>query len=470
MSTLYRSRLLAVASIACAVGARAEQVVVLKDGVAALSVTSPGPQDLSSGAAINLNLPSATMNAQATASLGHNQADRSFWHKDAAQVDARVQGPLGSSVSASGEQQLSFDYKAPTGATGPSAKDHIVRSESQTGNVSLTIPVEGVQLVAGGQHASTLSQDISGPQAANPLVGTQDHAVFGRVSWQPLPALNIEGGATVRTSKLTWRGAREHASSYRSADPHLSVNLKPWRDANLSAKLEHVVAPYDTAAFASYSADQTANAPTLQPDHSWQLQSRFEQSYGAARLSASYTASRQGSTTEFAQGAGGVQTPVSTPLLRRDDVAVNITLPLAGIGLPGTELTSEAQWQTSRVVDPLTHLARPASGEMPRKYSLRLSHALADKRLNFGLTGDFTGARTAYQVREISTTGSGASLGAFVAFTPGPYEIDFNVSGICGATTTDYVFRDTRRQPVLDRVAVQPNDGPMLNISLHKPL
>jgi hypothetical protein len=450
--------------------AHAEQVLVLKDGIAALKLSSPGPENLASSAAINLKLPSATMNAQATASVGQSDANGGFWHKDAAQVDAQVQGPFGSSFAATGEHQLSFDYRAPAGTSGPTTADHLVRSENQTGNVTVTIPVEGAQVVVGGERSGTLSQDTTGSQAVNPVVGTQDHQAFARVEWQPSPGIEVEGGAAARTANVTWRGTTSRSSSYRSVDPHVSVSLTPWQQASVSAKIEHAVSPYDTAAFASYSTDQPPGAPALEPDHSWQLETRFEQSYGNAKLSASYTASRDGSATEFAQGAGGVQTPASTPLLKRDDVSVNLTVPLAGVGLPGTELSSEAQWRTSRVIDPLTHEARAASGEVPRKYGLRLAHALPGDPLTVGLTGDFTGTRTSYQVQDISTTQSGGSVGAFVSFTPGPYQVDLNVSGLCGSSTTDYVFRSTRLDPQLDRISSQPNSGPMLSLSLHKAL
>jgi len=84
-----------IAGLACAsaVAAAAQQVVVLKDGVASVSLTSLKPQNLSGGAALNLTLPSATMSAQASASVGHDEGNSGFWHKDAAQVDAKVQGP-----------------------------------------------------------------------------------------------------------------------------------------------------------------------------------------------------------------------------------------------------------------------------------------------------------------------------------------------------------------------------------------
>ena len=471
MSLLHSSRFLAVATVACAAftGARAQQVIVLKDGVAAIQLSSPEPQNLASGAALNLKLPSASMNAQATASIGQDTGSGSFWHKDAAQLGAQIQGPLGSSFSATGEHQLSLEYRAPADAA-PQTADHLVRSENQTASAQLTAPLGGVQITAGAQHSATVSQDMSGSEAESPVVGTQDHSIFARMNWRPLGGVDVAGGATARTSAITWRGGTERSSSYHSLDPDVSVGVRPWQGAKLSAKLEHVVSPYDAGAFAAYSTDQAPNAPALRPDHAWQLETRLEQDIGATKLSAAYTASRQGSATELVAGQGATQSPASTPLLRRDNLSVGVSVPLDAVGLAGASVSSQAQWQTSRVVDPVTQEQRAASGEVPRKFSLRVAHALADKRLSLGLTGDFTGACTTYQVNQISTTSSGGSLGAFMAFTPGRYQIDLNVSGIVGSSTTDYMFPHTRQASEPDRVLWQPNTGPMLSLSLHKQL
>ena len=180
-----------IAGLACAsaVAAAAQQVVVLKDGVAAVSLTSPKPQNLSGGAALNLTLPSATMSAQASASVGHDEGNSGFWHKDAAQVDAKVQGPLGSTVSLAGGQQLTFIYRSPASIGDPGQANHLVRSEQQTDSGSLAVPVAGVQIVVGADHSANQSQDASAPAS-----GGSDRPHTGQCRFHAAQMAGIVGG------------------------------------------------------------------------------------------------------------------------------------------------------------------------------------------------------------------------------------------------------------------------------------
>jgi hypothetical protein len=345
--------------------------------------------------------------------------------------------------------------------------DHVVRTESHSAHASLSLPLDPLQVTVGSELTSDRTQEGSTFNLAQSVVSTVSHATTAKGEWQPLNGLTIEGGAAASVANISWQNA--HSSTYRSVNPHLKVEVAPWRDTAVTATVEHIVAPYDAAAFANYSkADQAADVSGFQPDHSWQVETRIEQRVGPASLSATYTASRQGTVSEFAEVAG-VQAPVSTPLLGRDSVAVAVSVPLTAVGLPGTELSSEARWQTSRVVDPVTLKSRAASGETGHQISWRVSHKLPARHLSIGLTGEYSGGSTAYQVNELSTTAAGGSVGAFVAYKPGTVEIDFNVGSQYGASTRADFYRGPRGGSLAERTTLQDNSGPTLKLSLKKP-
>jgi len=121
------------------------------------------------------------------------------------------------------------------------------------------------------------------------------------------------------------------------------------------------------------------------------------------------------------------------------------------------------------VVDPVTLKTRGASGEPRQQVSLRLAHQLPAQNLSIGLTGEYTGERTAYQVKELSTTSAGGSVGAFLAYKPGTVELEFNVGGLYGAATRDDLFRGARGASLVGRTILQDNSGPTLKLSLKKP-
>lgn len=444
---------------------------LLGSGPVAFDVTGPAPQNLSSGATLNLNLPDAAVKAIASASVGKEDGAPSFWHKDSARITADVAGPLGTALNVAGENRLELTYRAPESVGSSDTDAHIVRTESQSGSLSLSVPLKPLHLTAGGSSASHRTQEGSPGDEdsfAQSAVRTADHSAFVNAAWQVSPDLKVEGGTAARVSSISWQNA--HASTYRSVNPHVQVDVKPWQDATVTAKVEQVVAPYDAAAFARYSkADKTADASGFQPDHAWQIQTKVEQQVGPAKVSATYTAARQGTVTEFAD-INGAQAPATTPLLNRDSVAVAVKLPLETVGLPGTDLSSEARWQSSRVVDPVTAEARAASGEPEQTVSLRLSHRLPAHNISLGLTGDFTSERTSYQVSELSKTSATGALGAFVTYRPGAFEVDLHVNGLYGAKTRDSYYEGMRGSSKVGRTSVQDHSGPAVKLSLKKPL
>lgn len=461
----------AVAASAAAAGA-ADRTVVVADGAVKLGMTRPDPQALSSAASVDLQLPAGTMRAEATAAVGREGNDPAFWQKNAAQIGADLSGPLGTNLNLSGQDSFGFTYRAPASVGASDTASHMVRSENRGASASLSVPVGPAKLTLGGEGSAAATQDTAKGLTAGEraIVRTEDRSFFAKAEWQPLPNINLEGGAAARTSDISWREQHAKTSTFQSLDPHLAVHVNPWEGGSVTARVEHKVAPYDAGAFAGYAAaNPNATAAAFEPNHAWQVQMQMEQKIGSASLSASYTAASRGTATEFAD-QNGVQSPSSTPLKKQENVAVALTLPLTGFGLPNTNLSSQAEWQNSRVVDPVTAKLRGVSGEVPAKLSLRMAHKLPKEKLSFGLTGEFTGGRTSYQVNEISSTESGGSLGAFMSYKPGNYELDLNVNGLYGATTQNSYFLGARDSSKIGRTVFQDNSGPLVNLSLHKPL
>lgn len=445
--------------------------IALKQGPVALNLKVPAPEDLTSGASLNLNLPAGALKAEATASVGKEEGQTAFWHRDAAQVEARISGPLGTAFNVSGENKLSLSYRAPESIGASDQAAHVVRTESQSGRASLSLPLNPVQVTVGGDSTSEHTQQGAPGNAASfaqSAVRTADHTAYVNAEWQPVAGLRLEGGTTAKVANISWQDA--HSSSHRSVNPHLSATITPFRDTTVTAKVEHATAVYDAAAFANYvRADKAANVSGFEPDHAWQIETRIEQRVGPASLSASYTASRNGTVTEFAE-VGGMQAPASTRLDSRDAVALAVSLPLGGLGLHDTELSSQAEWQNSRVLDPVTQKLRSASGEVPRQLTLSMAHELPKANLSIGLKGAFIGSRTSYQVSEVSNTSAEGSLGAFLKYRPGSYEVDLDVNGLYGASTENTFYNGLRDASQVGRTVVRDNSGPLINLSLHKAL
>ncbi len=450
--------------------AASADTMVINQGPVALDLKVPGGRDLSSGATLNLNLPDGAVKVQGSASVGKEDGQTAFWHKDAAEIEANISGPLGTSLTASGENRLELTYRAPESVGASDQAAHLVRTQTQAGQAALTVPVAPLKVTMGAGSASHQTQEGAPGNSASftqSAVRTADHTAYVDVEWQPLAMLQLKGGTAARVADISWQNA--HSSTYRSVNPNLTATLQPFRDTTVTAKVEHVVAPFDAAAFSAYAnAEKVPEASGFQPDHAWQLQTKVEQQLGPAKLSATYTEANQGTVTEFAD-VRGVQAPATTALVGRKSVAVALHLPLSTVGLPHTDLSSEATWQSSKVVDPVTYETRTASGVPGEKVSVKLAHKLPASNLSLGFSGNFTGARTSYQVSELSTTEASASLGAFVTYKPGPYEVDLNLSGLYGGATRDDFFTGPRGSSKFSHSMLQDNSGPALKLELKRP-
>jgi hypothetical protein len=417
-------------------------------------------------------LPAGAVKAEAKASAGKDDGNwNAFWHRDSALVQADLKGPLGTALSASGENALSLNYRTADSIGAADANTHVVRTETRTGRVNLSVPVSPAQLTMGVESAGAHTEDTSRDKAnvTSASVRTADHTVFAKADWEPMNGVAVEGGAAAKVANISWQDTTARSATYQSLNPHVSVAMRPWQSANLNAKVERAVSPYDAAAFATYSRAEGAGvASGFTPDHAWQVEASLKQQLGPANVTATYMAAKSGTVTEFAE-VGGVQAPAPTALRNRESVAVAVSVPLQVIGLQRTDLTSEARWQSSSVVDPVTQQTRAASGETPQTVSVKLSHALPSQKVSFGLSGEYTGARTAYQVSELSTTEQSGSLGAFVSYKPGPYQIDLNLGGLYGGKTRGDYYAGLRSDSKIKGTSVQNNSGPMLQLSLHKP-
>ena len=445
-------------------------IVDLHGGPLALQLAGPESGDFSSGAALNVDLADVSMTAEASASAGTDEGHSDFWHKQRAQVEAHLSGPAGSNISAQGADEFSYTYRDPASVGDPGTATHLIGTENRSVSLSGSVPLAGgARLVTGVEGSSTQTEDASARnQAQQNIVGTEARRAFARVDWQ-IGQVGLQAGATAQSADIDWRSRQSHSSTYNSVNPRVQVNLSPWDGAIWISSIEQEVSPYDTAAFIDYAtAVQPASDGSFAPDHAWRFQSQLRQNLGPVNATVSYSSDRNGTTTEFAQASNGRQVPASATLVDRSKVDVQLSLPLTQLGMPNTSFSSDAAWQDSRVIDPITSEERRASGEAPDNVSLRLTHSIPSRHLSLGLTGQVSGGRSSYQVSEISTVPSAATVGAFVSFTPGPYEVDLNVNGIGGAPTTDYFFSGTRADSAVTHTIQQQAAGPAISLSLHK--
>ncbi|MBU6297987.1 MAG: hypothetical protein KGJ79_16880 [Alphaproteobacteria bacterium] len=463
----------AAASVSCALAAG--PLVDLHGGAVALDVSGPATdaRSLRSGASLNLNLPAGSMKVEASASVGADQNDSDLWRKHGAQVEANVSALHGTALSAVASDQFTMTYRAPSSLGDPGTATHLISNENRSTEVTASFsPVRETSVQVGARRSTDLTQDASvtgAARGAHTAVQSDTQQIFAQVDWSPANWLALDAGATERNAGIRWSARQAHSSTFSAVEPHVVLSVTPWDGAQWKASVTQAVSPYDAAAFSAYaSAARTADNVNIQPDHAWEFQTSMHQSVGPVTVVADYTADRWGTATEFAQVRDGVQAPASTPLKEREKVALTMSLPLGAFGMPDTSVTSRAAWQSSTVLDPVTDELRRASGETPRTFSMRLVRDLPQRHLSLGLVGQLSDATTSYQLNEISTMPAGGTVGAFLAYKPGPFEFDMNVDGLCSSAPADSFFNGTRADPQIVRQDVERSPGPTFNVALRR--
>lgn len=430
-------------------------------------------RNLAEAANLKLVLPKVSMDAKLSTSAGRAEGSSDLWHKNRAEVEMKLDAVPKTEVAISGVDEVSQTYREP-GSLGVSVKRHVLQSDKREARVVVNVSaLDSVSVHVGASGASELTRDITTTTQRNRIetkIENQTEELFANAQWTPTPGLTVEVGERERNFAIQWQGAETKNGSYRIMEPHASVTMN-FPDAQLKTSIEHSSSGYNTDAFVAYASNATrTESVAVQPDRAWRLKTEWKQKIGPAQLMANYSHSYDGTVTEFGFSNNGTQVPVSTSLDKRDEMGVSLSVPLEDVGLADTSVSGDAVWRASRVLDPVTGRYRRASGEVADKVTLRLERKVPGENMRFGLTGQMSASQTAYQTKEITMVDSSNTLGAFIAYKPGAYELNLDVDGLVGtAKTSNYYYVDSRAVNQLPKSSFTPAPGPTVKLSLKRP-
>jgi hypothetical protein len=226
------------------------------------------------------------------------------------------------------------------------------------------------------------------------------------------------------------------------------------------------VNPYDFAALAQ--ADPDNSNLRVEPNREWRNQASLTQNFdNGASLSAIVTQARIESATELALTPDGATTPASLSGGTRRQLDANLSMPLSGIGLPDTTLSSHATMRQSQIRDPLTGQSRRVSGEVPREASVKLTHKDDRHHLEWGVTGNLATQQSFYQPAQITTLRTDSRVGAFITYKPGKYVVSLNADGLLGGTRSQTdAFYDGTRMGNIESTSRTSDASPLVSVSV----
>jgi len=385
----------------------------------------------------------------------------SSWRSENVRFQARWALSSDAELNLTAENGARRAYNAAS-LVGSADDGQLTRDQTRSAQIRAIARLDRVEAQVGAENATSAFRTQSGGANADSTRNwLTSRRLFGKLAWRATDRVSLEAGQAVQDFTVGWRGAETITSSDAYLTPNAAVVLKPWRRTTWRFDAEQTLTPIEPNQFAAYAQLATPGAGAApQPDRGWRYGARVEQDLGGgARLTAGVSDWRLESVTELGPVGAG-EAPVGIGPGGRQQLDVNLTTPLAPVGLPGTTLAGELTLRRSHVQDPFTGERRAFSGESPYRAQLRLSGALPATDLNWSVVAQADGPQTLSQMNQVTNLGPTAGLGGAVSYGAGPLTVSLELENLVGGSreVTTYSYAGSRAADAALADVIRRND------------
>jgi hypothetical protein len=257
-----------------------------------------------------------------------------------------------------------------------------------------------VTLEAGGEVAYNMleiAQQLTDGGVAIPLPSDQIRVeetrgeVFGKATWRVRPNLTVEGGLRLEASTISQSGDADQEESFYFAKPRLQLTWTPRPQNQVRLRFERELGQLDFGDFAA-GADLEdeqlfGGNVDLEPEERWITELTYERRFlGDGIVSIGYR------HDEIIGVIDRLPLPQSLSAVGNigdgtlDQLAVNVVLPLDGVGFSGGEFRVRNTWNDTSVTDPTTGEDRPISGVRPSQPAFTIAQDITSWRINWAVT------------------------------------------------------------------------------------
>ena len=216
--------------------------------------------------------------------------------------------------------------------------------------------------------------------------------LFGTSTWRPNARWGLEVGFRAETSTITQSGDASEERSFFYPKPRALLTWSPNEQNQFRFRIEREVGQLDFGDFVSSAAFSTgvvtSGNSALEPDKTWVFEAAWERRFwedGTLVVTAAHGEITDASDrvpiytlTDVFDAPGNIGEG------RADTLAVDLTLPLARLGVPGGRLRTQFEWSRSEVTDPTTGEVRRISGQEPLEGEVNFTQDLPRWNLQWG--------------------------------------------------------------------------------------
>jgi len=284
--------------------------------------------------------------------------------------------------------------------------------------------------------------------AGNVQVEEDRNEVFGKATWRPLPAWTVDGGLRYESSTISSSGDVVLEKTLHFLKPRLAVAWAASETTQLRVRIEREVGQLNFDDFVATSRFNTsggvsAGNPDLDPQQAWVGEAAIEQRFwggGVVVLTARYFELKDviDRGPVFSPGGDVFDRPQNIGDGTKQELALELTLPLDRLGLTGAQIRGDVTKRWSEVTDPTTGDTREISGLKPLEWTASFIHDVPALRLSWGVDAFGAWRQTYYRYNLVETVKLRTFVKPFLEWRPvADINIRFELPNVTG--------RDLRR-------------------------
>jgi outer membrane receptor protein involved in Fe transport len=245
--------------------------------------------------------------------------------------------------------------------------------------------------------------------AANVTVEETRGEAFAKGTWRPAPEWTLESGLRYEASSISSSGDVSVEKTLYFAKPRFAATWQPNPGTQLRFRFERVVGQLNFDDFVADSSLNTgvvtAGNPDLDPEQAWVTEAAVEQRFwgdGVIVVTLRHSALTDAiDRAPIFTTSGVFDAPSNIGDGTKDELILNLTLPLERFRLKGAQLKGEATWRRSEVTDPTTGEDREISRLRPLEWEATFSQDLPAWNATWGVDVFGGWRETSYRFNEV---------------------------------------------------------------------
>lgn len=212
--------------------------------------------------------------------------------------------------------------------------------------------------------------------------------VFGTATWRASDKLTVEAGSRFEVSRISQSGDTDLEKEFFYAKPRVLLTWNPIEKNQLRLRLQREVGQLDFSDFvSSANVDQNrvdAGNADLEPNRSWVAELAYERRFWEkGALTVTLRQTHYDDVVDVIP-VDGFDAPGNIGEGSARQLSVNLTLPLAKLGINGARIEAKGDWVKSEVTDPTTGEKRRLSDQAGAQANVAFIHDIPGGKWSYG--------------------------------------------------------------------------------------